>query len=160
VTEEQVTQVLGLQWSIPVFPLGQSRRFLECARLVPLPLLKVAEMLPVHHIAASQHLYVAFVDRINYSALYAVEKVLDCHTEPCLAIQSQVLDALDELQGKHPSTEILLDDISEADEIASSILTSSLRLEATNVRMSGFDGYIWSRIIYSQNHADLVFRTR
>src|SRR5579863_8981934 len=50
VTEEQVTQVLGLQWSIPVFPLGQSRRFLECARLVPLPLLKVAEMLPVHHI--------------------------------------------------------------------------------------------------------------
>ena len=46
-TEEQVTQVLGLQWSIPVFPLGQSRRFLECAQLVPFPLLEVAEMVPV-----------------------------------------------------------------------------------------------------------------
>src|SRR5262249_3935740 len=83
VTEDQVTQILGVQWSIPVFPLNQSRRFLECAQLVPFPLLEMAEMVPVHHIPINQHLYVAFIDRINYSALYTLEKMLECHTEPC-----------------------------------------------------------------------------
>ena len=107
VSEEQVTQILGLQWSIPVFPLNQSRRFLECAHLVPFPLLEVAEMVPVHHIPTSQHLYVAFVDRVNYSALYAVEKMLECHTEPCLAVQSQVLQALNELRGRPRPVEFL-----------------------------------------------------
>src|SRR5208337_4688126 len=28
VSEEQVRQILGVQWSIPIYPLNQSRRFL------------------------------------------------------------------------------------------------------------------------------------
>src|ERR1019366_937820 len=54
----------------------------------------------------SQHLYIAFVDRINYSALYALEKMLECHTEPCLAVQSQIVQALNELRGRHRALEI------------------------------------------------------
>jgi hypothetical protein len=157
VSEEQVTQILGLQWSIPVFPLNQSRRFLECAHLVPLPLLEVAEMVPVHHLPASQHLYVAFTDRINYSALYAVEKMLECHTEPCLAAQSQVLQALKELRSRPHPAGILIDDISNPAEMASTVLANVERLGATDLRVSGFDGFIWARIFSLSSYTDILF---
>jgi len=160
VSEEQVTQILGLQCSIPVFPLNQSRRFLECAHLVPFPLLEVAEMVPVHHIPTSQHLYVAFVDRINYSALYALEKMLECHTEPCLAVQSQIVRALDELRCRRSPSEVLVDNISEPGEMASSILAHTMRLGATDVRVSGFDGLIWARLLATSFYTDVLFQAQ
>jgi len=158
VSEEQVTQILGLQWSIPVFPLNQSRRFLDCAHLVPLPLLEVAEMVPVHHLPTTQHLYVAFTDRINYSALYAVEKMLECHTEPCLAVQSQVLQALKELRSRPHPAGILIDDISNPGEMVSTILAYVERLSGTDVRVSGFDGFIWVRILSLPGYTDILFQ--
>lgn len=158
VNEEQVTQILGLQWSLPVFPLNQSRRFLECAHLVPFPLLELAEMVPVHHVPTSQHLFVAFVDRINYSALYAVEKMLECHTEPCIAVQSQVLKALKELRSRPRPVEILVDNIFDPSEMASTILTQALRLGVTYARISGFDGFIWARILSPAGYTDMLFQ--
>jgi len=158
VSEEQVTQILGLQWSTPVFPLHQSRQFLECAHLVPFPVLEVAEMVPVHFIPTSKYLYVAFVDRINYSALYAVEKILECHTEPCLALQSHVLQALKELRSRPRPVEILEDSISDPGEMASTILAEAERLGATDVRVSGFDGLIWARILSPPGYADMLFQ--
>lgn len=158
VTEEQVTQTLGLQWSIPVFPLNQSRRFLEYAHLVPFPLLELAEMLPVHHIPTSQHLYVAFTDRINYSALYALEKILECHTEPCLALQSHLLQALTELRSRPQSVKVLLDNISDPWEMARTICTHTVSLDATDVRVTGFDGFIWARILSRPGYTDILFQ--
>ncbi len=159
VSEEQVTQILGMQLSIPVFPLNQSRRFLECAHLVPFSLLQVAEMVPVHHIPASQNLYLAFVDRINYSALYAVDKILDCHTEPCLAVQSLVVQALKDLRDRPRPVEILVDDISEPAEMASTVLAQAERLGAAEVRVSGFDGIIWARLLTPSGYTDIMFQT-
>jgi hypothetical protein len=160
VTEEQVTQILGLQWSIPVFPLHQSRRYLDYARLVPFPLLEVAEMVPVHHIPTSQHLYVAFIDRVNYSALYAVERMLECHTEPCLALQSQVFRALKELRSRSRPVEVLIDNISDPWEMADSILSQVVRLEAVDVRVSGFGGFVWVRILSPSGYSDVLFQTQ
>jgi hypothetical protein len=158
VSEEQVTQILGLQCSAPVFPLNQSRRFLECAHLVPFPLLEAALMVPVHHLPASQHLYVAFVDHINFSALCAVEKMLECHTEPCLALQSHLLKALEELRNRARSLEILVDNIFDPGEMASAILAHAERQGSTDVKISGFDGFTWARILLPPEHTDLLFR--
>lgn len=158
VSEEQVTQALGMQWSIPVFPLSQSRRFLECAQLVPFSLLEVAEMVPVHHIPSSQHLYVAFIDHINYSALCAVEKVLECHTEPCLAVQSQILQALQELRGRPRPVEVLVDSISDPVEMAGTIFAEAERLGATDARISGFDGFLWGRLLSPSGYTDILFQ--
>jgi hypothetical protein len=156
VTEEQVTQILGVQWSIPVFPLDQSRRFLQCAHLVPLPLLEMAEMVPVHHIPITRHLYVAFIDRVNYSALYALEQILECRTEPCLAVQSQVVQALNEIRSRPRPVEILVNNISDPGEMASAILAHAMRLNATDVRVSGFDNLIWARIVAASGYTDVL----
>ena len=160
VSEEQVTQILGLQWSIPIFPLKESRRFLECANLVPFPLLEMAEMIPVHHIPTSQHLYVAFVDRVNYSALYALEQMLECHTEPCLAVQSHIMQALNELRSRPRPVEFLVDNISDPAEMASTILAHAMRLNAMDVKVNGFDGFIWARLLSPAGYTDILFQAQ
>jgi hypothetical protein len=159
VSEEQVTQTLGVQWSVPVFPLNQTRQFVECARLLPLPLLEAAEMVPVHHIPTSQHLYVAFVDHVNYSALYAVEKMLQCHTEPCLAVQSQIVLALNELRRTPSPVEVLMDGLSDPWAMASALSALIEKLDATETRVSGFDGLIWTRTVSPSGCTDLLFKT-
>jgi len=156
VNEEQVTQVLGLQWSVPVFPLGKSQRYTEYAHLVPLPLLEVAVMVPVHHVANTQSLYIAFVDRINYSALVAVEKVLECHTEPCVALQSQVLSALNELR-RRPGPIEMVAGVGTPADIAAVISTRCMEHGVTGVKVSGFDGCVWARLSSPAGHTDLIF---
>lgn len=156
VNEEQVTQMLGLQWSIPVFPLDQSRRYLECAHLVPYPLLQAARMLPVHYLPGSQVLYCAFIDRVNYSALYATEKMLGCRTEPCLALQSRVLQGLKELAAQPPNAELLAKDVSDPWEIAAAISRYAAKRGAADVRVIGFCGFVWARMLGSSPPADVV----
>jgi len=159
VSEDQVTQILGLQWAIPVFPLEQNRRFLDYAHLVPFPLLENAEMVPVHHTPINQQLYVAFVDRVNYSALYAVDKMLSCHTEPCLAAQSHLQRALEELRRTPRGTEVLVvSGISERWDMVTAILDQLESLGATEVRVSGFDGFVWARLHHGSGYSDMLFR--
>lgn len=160
VSEEQVTQMLGLQWSIPVFPLNHSRRYLECVHLVPYPLLEAAEMVPVHYLPSSQILYMAFVDRVNHSALYAVEKMLACHTEPCLALQSQVLQVLKEIGARHQPVDILADNGSDPWDIASAISSHATKLDSAEVRVSGFCGFIWARILAPSGNTDILVRAQ
>jgi hypothetical protein len=115
-------------------------------------------MVPVHYIPASQLLYVAFVDRVNNSALYAVEKMLECHTEPCLALQSHVLRALEELRSRPRATEVLIDSISDPWEMADSVLSHVERLRGVDVKVSGFGGFVWVRIVSPSGHTDVIFR--
>jgi hypothetical protein len=159
VSEDQITQMLGLQWSIPVFPINQSRRYLECANMVPLPLLQAAAMVPVHYLPASQVLYVAFSDRASHSALYSVEKMLACRTEPCLIPQSQLLQALREIGDQHQPVDLLAKNISDPWEIANAIWTHTEKLGAVDVRVSGFGGFIWARIFGPAGHTDVLVQS-
>jgi hypothetical protein len=158
VSEEQVTQILGLQLSTPVFPLQESRGYLDCAHLVPLSLLEEAQMVPVHHLPSSQHLFIAFIDRINYSALYAIERMLECHTEPCLAMQSLVLKALREIRGVSRPAEVVVAYISEAREMATTIVTEAVRMAAADIRVNGFDNIVWARLRGLSGYADILFQ--
>jgi len=157
VSEEQVTQILGLQWSIPVFPLNQSRRYLQCGKLLPFSLLQMAEMVPVHHITTSQLLYMAFTDRVNYSALYAVETMLECRTEPCLAAQSQLLNALNDLRSTPRPLEIVVNNVSDPGEMARTISAHARSLGASSARVTGFDGFIWARLFAASGYTDVMF---
>lgn len=158
VSEEQVTQILGLQYSAAVFPLERSRRYLDCAQMVPFLLLEAAEMIPVHHLPASRHLYVAFGDRINHSALYALEKMLACRTEPCLAVKSQLQKALEDLRNAPRETEVLGGEASDPEEMAGTIFDHAESQSSTDVKISGFDGFVWVRLISPRTHTDLLFR--
>ena len=128
--------------------------------MCPFPSWKWRKWSPSTTFPPANSLYVAFVDRINYSALYALEKMLECHTEPCLAVQSHLLQALKELRSRPRPVEILVDNISDPGEMASTILAQVVRLGATDVRVSGFDGFIWARLLSPPGYTDILFQAQ
>jgi len=157
-TEEQITRALGMQWSLPVFPLGTSRNYVECAELVPLPLLEQARMLPAHFISRSRYLYVAFADRIDYTTLCALEKMLDCRTEPCLAPQTAIEQALSELRRRPRPAELVFDSVMNHNEIARAVCHHASSLAAEEIRAAACANRIWIQIAVPSGTTHLLFR--
>jgi len=158
VSEQQITRALGMQWSLPVFPLEKTRNYLECAHLVPLPLLDSVGMVPAHFILASRHLYVAFADRVDYTALYAVEKMLDCKTEPCLAQQTAIEKALEEIRLRPRPAETMVDNVRDPQEMARTTCGFASKLKAEEVRVAGCGEFIWVRLWARSGVSDLLFQ--
>jgi hypothetical protein len=146
VSEAQVTTALAMQWSCPVFPLDSHRRFLECAQLIPIPLLESARMVPVHYLPSSKFLYVAFAESIDYTTLYGVEQMLDCRTEPCVATESSLQRALEELRQEPRPPEVVFDSVVDAREMAATARSYALQLAADDARIVCCGEYIWTRL--------------
>ncbi len=78
-TEQQVIAALAAQRACPVFVLSAEAEP-ECAKLLPLCMLESFRMIPVHYSESRRMLYVAFCEKIDYTALYAIEQMLNCRT--------------------------------------------------------------------------------
>jgi len=92
-TEQQVTSALGLQWGCPVtFSLDTAS--IAAFGRIPLGILEAFQMLPLQFVAATNTIYIAFGQRVDHAALYAIEKLLDCRTQPCVAGRKIVADEL------------------------------------------------------------------
>jgi len=158
VNENQVTTALAMQWSRPVFPLEGHRRFLECANLIPAPMLESARMVPVHHVAASKLLYVAFAESIDYTILYGIEQMLDVRTEPCLAQESTIARAMEELRQRQRPSEVLFDCMTDPREMGATTRSYAVQLAADDVRIVSCGEYIWSRIESRGQTHNLLFQ--
>ena len=145
-TELQVTRALGMQWSLPLFPLEKMPLPLACADLVPLAILDAAQMVPVHFAPQAGHLYIAFADRVNYTFLYAVEKILNCRTEPCLALQTEIHKALDAIRQAPRPNEVCRDALFKPREMARTTMSYALRLSAQEVETVVCGEFIWARV--------------
>ena len=65
---------------------------------IPLPILEAFQMLPLNYAASINTLYLAFGERVDHAALYAIEKILDCRTQPCVAGRKSIAQQLDFLR--------------------------------------------------------------
>jgi hypothetical protein len=157
-TEQQITSALGLQWSCPVFPLERSPEN-ECAQIIPLPLLRDFRMLPVHFTPATRVLLMAFCDRIDYSMLYLIERMLDCHTEPCLVGPSAWDASLAALERRARCDEIVFDRECDPAEMARITRSYLQRLNADDLHLAACGSHLWVRLICADEAMNLIFRT-
>jgi hypothetical protein len=160
-TEQEVTTALALQWGCPVASSFDPSTTHSLSN-IPLPILEAFQMLPLNHVAATNTLYLAFGERVDHGALYAIEKILACRTQPCVAERKSVACQLDSMrQLPHPSDVEFgpMNDLAEMARIASSY-TSRLSPEA--VRLSRIGRFIWLRLdVPSKTRStatNLVFR--
>ena len=158
VREDHLTAALGLQWSCPIFPLQNNRRYLDHAPMIPLPLLEASRMLPVHYLPASNLLYVAFADGLDYTVLYAVEQMLKCRAQPCLVEESAWNRALEEVRQQSRPMEILFDDVQDSHEMARTVRSYAAALAAEDVRVVACGEHIWVRLQSAQQSGSLLFR--
>ncbi len=94
VSEQQVTAALARQWSCPVLRPNSIALGCEHTAEIPITLLESCVMIPLNDVDSTATLHIAFGDSIDYSALYAIERMLGCHTDACLAAPSLVHKSL------------------------------------------------------------------
>ena len=144
-TEQEVTSALALQWGCPV-ATSFDPASVSSSGGIPLSILEAFQMLPLNYAASTNTLYLAFGERVDHAALNAIEKILGCRTQPCVAGRKSIarqLEALRQLPRPGDVEFRSMNDLGEMARIASSYTT---RLNPEAVRLSRIGRFIWLRL--------------
>jgi Type II secretion system (T2SS), protein E, N-terminal domain len=155
-TEQQVAAALAQQWACPVLT-PQANCDPASLRLLPYHLLEVSRMLPVQFVPSTRMFHLAFCDGIDYSALYAIEQMLECRTQACLASRNAVARVLQLIGHERRPGELLFEGSRDASEMARITCGYVLKLGAQAVRLVGCGSFIWARLSTGPDVANLLF---
>ena len=161
-TEQDVTAALALQWGCPVvssFDLAVELAGDGSPGGIPLPILEAFQMLPANYATATNTLYLAFGERVDHAALYAIERTLGCRTQPCVAGRKRISRQLESLrQSSRPAdVEFVTRDLGEMARITSSYIN---RLSPKEIHISRLGHFIWLRLHTRLGATNLVFDLR
>jgi hypothetical protein len=154
-SEQDVTNALALQWGCPVVSsLYPSPTLLPGN--IPLPILDAFQMLPINYAASTKTLYVAFGERVDHAALYGIEQILGCRTQPCVSGRRQIARQLESMRqlSRPRDVEFWTRDLNEMARITSSYLT---RLAPEDIRLSRLGNSIWLRLKTRSAFTNVVF---
>jgi hypothetical protein len=165
VSEQQVTAALARQWSCPVlrtnsFAPGNPTLSAPRAPQIPVTLLESFVMIPVEYVETTATLHIAFGEGIDYSVLYAIEQMLGCRTESCMAVPSLVRQNLQTLSGCRGESEVVFDRVADGAEFLRIVRSYCLRLAASEIRLAACGPHVWVRLLRpSRPPLDLLLRT-
>lgn len=162
-SEKQVTAVRAAQWGCPVFTVPQWGIPTEIH--IPSTLMRLYSMIPLHYVATTNLLLVGFVHGVEYGILYAIEKITGCKTQACFVtpsdFQTQV-QSIEEVnaqsEGDTPS-EIKFESIQSSSEMARTLCSYGVHLEADEAMIGRCKEYLWARLKCTNKDVDLLFRT-
>jgi hypothetical protein len=103
-------------------------------------------MLPFNYAAVTNTLYLAFGERVDHAALYAIEKILDCRTQPCVAGRKSIARQLDSMRQLPRPCEVEFGPMSDLAEMARIASSYTARLSPEQVRLSRVGRFIWLRL--------------
>jgi len=144
-TEQEVTTALALQWGCPVATSFDPSTIHSLGN-IPFPILEAFQMLPLNHVASSNTLYLAFGERVDHGALYAIEKILACRTQPCVAGRKSVACQLDSMRQLPRPSDVEFGPMNDLAEIARIASSYTARLSPEAVRLSRIGRFIWLRL--------------
>ena len=147
-----VAAALASQWSCPLvktLPAGVG----SCS--IPFYLLKNFGMVPVHFSNDRRMLHMAFADKVEHRALFAIEQMMDCKTEACLTTRGEIDAALVRMEEHRSRTEKLFEsDPEETTRIISGYIST---LNATEIRLASCRELLWARISADEVCENLLF---
>jgi hypothetical protein len=155
-TERQVTTALALQWGCPVATNLDSHP--TPAAMIPLAILEAFQMIPIQFHSATNTMYIAFGQRVDHAALYAVEKILGCVTRPCVAGRRHVAEELTRMRQKPRPSEIEFGPMHDFAELGRVSVSYMVRLGADEARLGRVGDTIWLRLRSSKAQTDILFR--
>jgi hypothetical protein len=155
-TEQEVTTALALQWGCPV-ATSFDPSTVQSLGNIPLPILEAFQMLPLNYASATNTLYLAFGERVDHGVLYAIEKILACHTQPCVAGRKIIARQLESLRQLSRPTDVEFGPMNDLAEMARIAASYTARLNPDEVRLSRIGRFIWLRL---DVRAELRPRTR
>ncbi|MBZ5503172.1 MAG: hypothetical protein LAN59_13200 [Acidobacteriia bacterium] len=156
---QDVSAALAAQWGCALFPLERDRRYRECGGMIPLALLESSRMIPVHYVASSQSLFLAFSEDIDRTALYSIEQLVGARTEVCVATEAALDHALEDLRAMSRPSEVVFDRIWDPGEMARAVRGYALKLGADELLLARPRKFLWIRMRSSGRAWDLLFRS-
>jgi CheY-like chemotaxis protein len=144
-SEQDVTTALALQWGCPV-AVSVDPSTVQSPGNIPLPILEAFQMLPLNFAVATNTLYVAFGERVDHAALYAIEKILACRTQPCVAGRKSIARQLESMRQLNNPTDVEFGPMSDLGEMARIAASYTARLSPGEVRLSRIGCFIWLRL--------------
>jgi hypothetical protein len=160
VNERQVTAALARQWSCPI--LSETSHFSGSQNdlQIPVTLMEHFAMMQVEYIAANATIHVAFGEGIDYTALYAIEQMTGCRTEPCMALSSFIRGEIQALAHRRDGNEIVFNHVIDEAELSRIVCSYCARLGSSEIRLDACGPYIWVRLSRPSRHAiDLLIRS-
>jgi len=145
VNEQQITAALARQWSCPILRTIATAS-LDRLPLLPASLLEHFVMLPLAYIPATRTLHMVFGEGLDYAVLYAIEQMLNCRTEPCMATPNAVKQRLQHQPHGREDSEIVFDRIADEYELCRIVRSYALRTAAREVRLASCGPYLWARL--------------
>lgn len=159
-SEGDVTAALAIQWGCPIASSLKTEA-IGPPHQVPLALLEAFHMWPQQYASSTNTLCLAFGERVDHGVLYAIEKMLDCRTLPCVAGRKAIAQQLERRRAEPRPNEIIrfgpMQDPSEMARIAGSYIA---KLGAEEVRLHRLGPYIWVRMRTRPVPVDVLFRLR
>jgi len=113
---------------------------------IPRTLLESFVMIPVDYVEATATLHVAFGEGIDYSILYAMEQMVGCRTESCLAVPSFVHREIRALSLRRAESEVVFERVADGSEFSRIVRSYSIRLAASEIRLAVCGPYLWVRL--------------
>ena len=156
-TIEEITAALGLQWGCPVASSLDSGA-IDPAYQVPLDLLEAFHMLPLNYAPSLNTLYLAIGERVHHATLYAIEKMLGCRAQQCVAWRKHIVPRLEGMRQKPPSHEVVFNRVRDAAEMARISASYIAKTCSEEVRLCRVGPFIWLRLKCRPNQVDLLFR--
>lgn len=144
-TEQEVTTALALQWGCPV-ATSVDPSTVQSLGNIPLPILEAFQMLPLNYFAATNTLYLAFGERVDHAALYAIEKILRCRTQPCVAGRKSIARQLESMRQLRRPSDVEFGPMNDLAEMARIAASYTARLTPEDVRISRIGCFIWLRL--------------
>jgi hypothetical protein len=154
-TEQEVAAALALQWGCPV---SLSLEFNRTCHKLPLAILENFLMWPLHHVAASNTLYIAFGKRVDHGAQYAIESMLGCRIQPCVAAAKVIASRIERLRQEPRTGEVEFRSMRDPAEIVRVAVSYIARLGAEEIRSSRLGPFIWLLLKTRLTSLNLLFR--
>ncbi len=144
-SEQDVTSALALQWGCPVASSFDPSNIHLPGR-IPLSILEAFQMLPFNYVASTNTLYLAFGERVDHAALYAIEKILDCRTQPGVAERKSIARQLESMRQLPRPSDVEFGPMNDLAEMARIASSYTARLTPEQVRLSRIGRFIWLRL--------------
>jgi hypothetical protein len=159
-TELQITAALARQWSCPVLRTSAVSPGASRSPQIPATLLQSFVAIPVDYVERTATLHLAFGEGIDYSVLYAIEHMVGCHTECCMAVPSFVRRNLQALSAHRGENEVVFDRVADDAELSRIIRSYCARLAASEIRLAACGPHLWVRLLRPSRPAlDLLLRS-
>jgi hypothetical protein len=154
VCDVTVAAALASQWSCPVIksvPAGVG----NCT--IPFNLLKNFCMAPVHFSSNRRMLHMAFADKIEHRALFAIEQMMDCKTEACLTTRGEIEAALVRMEEQRSRADKFFEGTIDPEETTRIISSYIATLNGTEIRLAWCGELLWARITGDEFCENLLF---